>query len=401
MEADAKVLSVTELSSLVKLLLEESFGTVTVEGELSNFKAASSGHWYFNLKDRESMIQAVMFRGKSSRVDFQPADGLLVRATGTVTVYQARGQYQLLVESLERAGQGDILALLEERKRRLAAEGLFDPARKRPLPRFPTRVAVVTSPTGAAIRDILTVLGRRNAGLDVVVLPAAVQGEAAPRELRRQIEAANRWKLGDVIILGRGGGSLEDLLAFSDEDLVRAVAASAIPVISAVGHEIDWALTDFAADLRAAAPSAAAELVSESREAMRAEVAQLAMELETGIRARLDRAASVLARFEPAAVEGRFMRLFHPLLRRFDEARDFVVAELEGRLVEARHKLDMASGLLSASSPAAILARGYSVVRLSPGGKVVRAASELGPGTSIDLQFASGSAKARVEESKA
>lgn len=385
---------------MVKELLEDGFPEVSVEGEISNFKAAASGHWYFNLKDREAMIQAVMFRGSARSVAFQPADGLLVRAQGSVTVYEARGQYQLVLRRLERAGEGDILAMLEERKRRLAAEGLFDEARKRPLPRFPSRVAVVTSPTGAAIRDILNVLGRRNAGLDVVIVPAAVQGSAAPAELRRGLEIANEQGLGDVIILGRGGGSLEDLLAFSDEALVRAVAASEIPVISAVGHEIDWALSDYAADLRAPTPSAAAELVSESREAMRGEVAQLGAELETGVRSRLEAARNVLARFEPEAVEGRFMRLLHPLLRGLDEARAAVEGGFRERLVGARHRLELAASRLEASSPEAILGKGYAIVRLREGGAVVRDAAALAAGAALDIRFAKGGAAARVEEVK-
>lgn len=392
-----KVLSVGALTRMVKELLEDGFPEVTVEGEISNFKAASSGHWYFNLKDREAMIQAVMFRGNARSVSFEPADGSLVRVTGGVTVYEARGQYQILVRRMEAAGAGRILAMLEERKRKLAAEGLFDEGRKRPLPRFPSRIAVITSPTGAAIHDILTVLGRRNAGIDVVVIPAAVQGEAAPRELIRGIEIANRHRLGEVLIIGRGGGSLEDLLAFSDEGLVRAVAASELPVISAVGHEIDWALSDFAADLRAATPSAAAELVSESRESLRDEVAQLKAELETGINSRLSEARFVLSRFEPDAIEGRFMRLLHPILRGLDEAKALIEKGMGERLVDSRHRLELAFGRIEASSPQTILEKGYSVVRDSEG-KVLRDAATTEPGARVDIRFAKGGAKALVEE---
>ncbi len=392
-----KVLSVGALTRMVKELLEDGFPEVTVEGEISNRKAASSGHWYFNLKDREAMIQAVMFRGNARSVSFEPADGSLVRVTGGVTVYEARGQYQILVRRMEAAGAGRILAMLEERKRKLAAEGLFDEGRKRPLPRFPSRIAVITSPTGAAIHDILTVLGRRNAGIDVVVIPAAVQGEAAPRELIRGIEIANRHRLGEVLIIGRGGGSLEDLLAFSDEGLVRAVAASELPVISAVGHEIDWALSDFAADLRAATPSAAAELVSESRESLRDEVAQLKAELETGINSRLSEARFVLSRFEPDAIEGRFMRLLHPILRGLDEAKALIEKGMGERLVDSRHRLELAFGRIEASSPQTILEKGYSVVRDSEG-KVLRDAATTEPGARVDIRFAKGGAKALVEE---
>ncbi len=396
-ERDDKVLSVSALTRFIKELLEDGFSEVTVEGEISNFKAASSGHWYFNLKDREAMIQVVMFRASARNVAFDPADGSLVRVSGGVSVYEARGQYQIIARRMEAAGEGKLLAILEDRKRRLAAEGLFDPVRKRPLPRFPSRVAVVTSPTGAAIHDILTVLGRRNAGIDIVVIPAAVQGEAAPRELVRGIMLANLYHLGEVIIIGRGGGSLEDLLAFSDEELVRAVAASELPVISAVGHEIDWALSDFAADLRAPTPSAAAELVSESGESLRDEAAQLKGELQTGIRVRLDAARSVLARFEPEAIDGRFMRLLHPMLRGLDEAKAIIENGMRKRLVAERHRLELALGRIEASSPEAILERGYSIVR-DERGAPIRNAQAVERGAKVAIQFSKGSATARVEE---
>jgi len=397
MDQRKRVFSVSELTGQIKGILEDGFPSVVVEGEISNCRPASSGHLYFSLKDKSSMIQAVMFRYRTRGLGFEPADGMLVRATGSVTVYAARGNYQILVEGLERAGEGDLLAMLEERKRRLAAEGLFDQGRKRDLPRFPSRVAVITSPTGAAIRDIINVVKRRNPGLGIVILPAAVQGEGAARELLAQVERANILNLGEVIIIGRGGGSIEDLLPFSDEALVRAVAASRIPVISAVGHEIDWALTDFAADLRAPTPSAAAELVSESRAVAIAEIAQLASELESGIMARIERARSALGRFEPSNVEARFMRLLLPASRRFDEAKEDLARGIEAGLAESRRRLELAGRGLEASSPEAVLARGYAVVRTRTG-QAVRDAAGLERGQDVDIRFARGSASARIEE---
>jgi len=401
-------LSVSELTSLVKEVLEGSLPSVLVEGEISNCRPASSGHLYFTLKDRGAMLQAVMFRYRTRGLGFEPADGVLVRARGAVTVYAARGQYQLLVEGMEKAGEGDILAMLEERKRRLAAEGLFDDDRKRELPRFPRKVAVVTSPTGAAIRDIINVLGRRNSGLDIVVLPAAVQGEEAAAQIVERIGEANRLKLGDVLIVGRGGGSLEDLLPFSDEAVVRAIAASAIPVISAVGHEIDWALSDFAADLRAPTPSAAAELVSESRESLRREVQQLRGELGTAVRSRLDRARLLLGRFEPGAVEARLQRLLMPIAHRLDDARDELSRAVGEAVAERSRRLELAARELEAMSPASVLARGFAVVRLArtDGGgarseapeAAIREASRLSPGDELDITFASGGARARATE---
>ncbi|HET7838400.1 MAG TPA: exodeoxyribonuclease VII large subunit [Rectinemataceae bacterium] len=399
-ESREHVFGVSELTSRIGSLLEGSFPAVTVEGEISNCRPASSGHLYFSLKDKASVIQAVMFRYRTRGLAFEPADGLLVRARGAVTVYAARGQYQILVERLEKAGVGDILAMLEQRKRALAAEGLFDEDRKRPLPRSPERIAVITSPTGAAVRDILNVLSRRNAGLGVVILPAAVQGDEAPAQIVRQIQVANRWRLGDVIILGRGGGSLEDLLAFSDEAVVRAVAASAIPVISAVGHEVDWALTDFAADMRAPTPSAAAELVSESRESLARQVAQFRGELETAVASRLDRARLLLGRFDPRAVEAQFMRILLPAVRSFDEARDDLARGMTDAIAAMRRRIELASRDLAATSPEAVLARGFAVVTPHAGGPAIRDSAGLGPGAELDIRFARGSAAARVLEAR-
>jgi exodeoxyribonuclease VII large subunit len=402
MDAMERTLSVSELTALVKDLLEGSLPPLLVEGEISNCRPASSGHLYFTLKDKGAMLQAVMFRYRSKSLGFEPADGTLVRARGSVTVYAARGQYQMIVERLERAGEGDILALLESRKRELAAEGLFDESRKRALPRFPSRVAVVTSPTGAAIRDIINVLRRRNAGMGVVVLPAAVQGEGAAAQIAGQIEAANRLSLGDVLIVGRGGGSLEDLLPFSDELVVRAVAASRIPVISAVGHEIDWSLCDFAADLRAPTPSAAAELVSESRASLKREVAQFKAELETALRSRIDRARLLLGRFEPSAVEARLMRVFMPAARRLDEARQELGRCMMAGIEARGRRLELAARELAAMSPAAVLARGFAVVRpvsASGGaGQAIRDSSALAAGEELEITFAKGGARANILE---
>ncbi|HPO03165.1 MAG TPA: exodeoxyribonuclease VII large subunit, partial [Treponemataceae bacterium] len=253
---------ISEITAIIKEILEGSFPSVLLEGEISNYRPSSTGHLYFTLKDDSSSISAVMFKGRSRQLAFVPRDGMLVRAKGSISVYEARGTYQIIIDSMEQAGTGDILRLLEERKQRLAREGLFDEKRKRPIPFFPERIAVITSPTGAAVRDIVQILRRRNPAIHIVILPASVQGSEAPESLARQIETANRFAMADLIIIGRGGGSLEDLLPFSDESVVRSIAASKIPVISAVGHETDWSLSDLAADVRAPTPSAAAELAS-------------------------------------------------------------------------------------------------------------------------------------------
>jgi exodeoxyribonuclease VII large subunit len=295
--AQERVFSVSEITELIKATLEDGFPRVTVQGEISNFRPSSTGHYYFSLKDNESVISAVMFRGRLSGLSFKPVDGQLVQASGGVSVYARRGSYQLICESLMRAGEGDILALLEQRKRALAAEGLFDEQRKRALPLYPSRVAVVTSPTGAAVRDILRILGRRNSGIDVVILPTPVQGEGADERIAQQIETANRFSIADVLIVGRGGGSLEDLLSFSSERVVRAIAASRIPVISAVGHETDVTLADFAADVRAPTPSAAAELVAASRAELASRVGALESGISSSLRRRLERVRLLLSQF--------------------------------------------------------------------------------------------------------
>lgn len=394
-----RALSVSELTLLVKSTLEEGFPAVLVEGEISNWRPASSGHVYFTLKDRESQLDAVMFRGRASRLAFAPRDGQLVRAAGALSVYAARGRYQLIVEAMDRAGEGELLAALEERKRRLAAEGLFDADRKRPIPRLPRRVGVVTSPTGAAVRDILSTLARRGAACDVVILPAAVQGIEAPSEIAARIRYANARDLADVLIVGRGGGSLEDLLAFSDEEVVRAVAASGIPVISAVGHEIDWSLCDLAADHRAATPTAAAEFVSLGRDELSASIAAADRAIRDALRSRLERARLAIERFRPESLELQFRRILQPRLQRLDDAKEGLVDAFRASVREARHRVELARGALEASDPDAVLARGYAVVTRTGGtGAAVRDAATLDPGSPISIRFARGSASATVQE---
>jgi len=396
--SDDAVLSVSALTSIIKNMLEESLPSVTVEGEISNWRPAASGHVYFTLKDETASMQAVMFRGRAARLAFRPTDGNLVRAQGALSVYAARGQYQLVVDSMTAAGSGDILAILEERKRALAAEGLFDTGRKRPIPAFPSRVAVITSPTGAALRDILSVLGRRNAGIRVTILPALVQGDEAPEAIVRQIETANRYRLGDVIIVGRGGGSIEDLLAFSDEAVVRAVALSTIPVISAVGHEIDWSLCDYAADLRAPTPSAAAELVSDSAASVADRVRNAAETMAVSLRARLERARMLVDAFSTEHLELRLERALQPFRQRFDDARETLMHGVRDACTRSRHRLSMAESVVQASNPMAILSRGFAVVRRSGRAQAVRAASEVAAGDAITIAFSVGEVDARITE---
>ena len=368
-----------------------------MEGEITNYRPSSTGHLYFTLKDAGATLQVVMFKNRLKSLDFTPRDGQRVRARGSISVYPQRGTYQLVCEWLEQAGTGDLLAMLEERKRRLAAEGLFDAERKKTIPRFPETVGVVSSPTGAAVQDILNILRRRAAGIRVILFPTPVQGAEAAPIIARRIEQANQWKLVDVLIVGRGGGSLEDLLPFSEEVVVRAVANSAIPVISAVGHEIDWALSDFAADLRAPTPSAAAELVSENRQETLDMVRDYRKFLEESIEGRLDRARLLLKPFAPENLELRFRTILQPRLVRFDDAKEALLLFMKNRITEARRRLELAVNTLEGASPLAILERGYAVVQDADSGRLIRRAAEVEPGQLLRIRPMEGRFTARTE----
>jgi exodeoxyribonuclease VII large subunit len=299
---------------------------------------------------------------------------------------------------MEVAGSGDILAMLEERKRRLSAEGLFDEGRKRPLPRFPAIIGVVSSPTGAALRDILNVLERRAAGVKVVVLPAPVQGSGAAEIIAQRIRQASKWKLADVLIVGRGGGSLEDLLPFSEEIVVRAVAASKIPVVSAVGHEIDWALCDFAADLRAPTPSAAAELVSEERAVVLDAIRGMAEDFADVMRNRIERARLLLRPFGTEDLEYRFRAILQPRLIRLDDAKEALIDNLTALVADRRARLGMVRAVLEAGSPLAIMERGFSMVLNERTGKMVRHSGDARPGDRLRIRPLAGTITAITEE---
>ena len=417
-EARRQVWKVSELTRRIKGTLEGAFGSVWVEGEISNFRKPASGHAYFTLKDATSQLRAVMFRSALAGVALPLKDGLLVRGYGQITVYEAAGDYQILLRKLEAAGEGELMLRLEALKKRLAAEGLFAAERKRPLPALPQHVGVVTSPTGAAIRDILQVLERRFANLHVVLAPVRVQGAGAADEIAAAIDLLNKRGGLDVLIVGRGGGSLEDLWCFNEEAVVRAIVRSALPVISAVGHEIDWTLSDFAADVRAPTPSAAAEMVVQGKAELERRVADLRRRLMLGAKAaaldwrnRLDRAARTPGLHDPLQVVRQAQQRVDFLAVRLQKAlaglpqlvRQRAAAaarrmELAARmrLAEDRRTLQHAEAQLRMLSPKGVLARGYSLTK-SMDGKILRSAADARPGMQLETEFADGAVRSTVD----
>lgn len=391
-------LSVSELNARIKGLIESDpvLGSVYVRGELSNYKVYPSGHHYFTLKDAESSLRCVMFRSAASKLRFRPESGMRVTAFGRVAVYPRDGAYQLYCEGLMPEGAGDLQVAYEQLKAKLAAEGLFDPAHKKPIPRYPERIAVITSSAGAAVHDIIRVLRKRWPVAKVVLLPVRVQGVEAPPEIAGALRYANKYRVADVIITGRGGGSIEDLWAFNDERVARAIYASELPVISAVGHEPDVTIADFVADLRAATPSNAAELVapdvSELRDAIRSAAARLDQAVDRGLsqrRAALTELASRRVMQSPTGfIDQRRLEL--------DSIRLRLDAAATGRLNRERQEFARLAAKLDALSPLKVLGRGYSIA-LDSEGRAVRESAQLKAGDKLDLRLSRGGAKCLVE----
>jgi exodeoxyribonuclease VII large subunit len=436
-----KIFSVSELNAAIRAVLDEEFQDISVAGEISGLKLAASGHYYFTLKERDAQVKCVAFRSAHRYWKFKPQDGLAVLARGRIDVYEARGEYQLLVESLEPQGFGALQLAFEQLKQKLAAEGLFDPARKRPLPRFPRRIGIVTSPRGAAIADMVHILSRRFPGIHVRLYPSLVQGEGAVEEVVRGIEYFSRTQWPDLVIVGRGGGSLEDLWTFNEEAVARAIAACTVPVISAVGHETDVTIADFVADLRAPTPSAAAELavpnledIVDRIEAARAKATQglryrIAM-LERRLRQQgIDRALGVLHRnvgrhlqrideqeyrlrervrtaidLRERERRGLEERLRHfdvrPRLaadrRRMDSAHTAMLETVRRRLALRRSDWEQARAKIEQLSPLKILERGYAIV--SNEGGILKDAKSAPVGSSIHVRVAKGELDARVDK---
>jgi exodeoxyribonuclease VII large subunit len=452
-EAERRPLTVSELTESVRKAIEARFSSVWVEGEISNFKAHSSGHWYFTIKDEGAQLRAKCFRSANTRIRFRPTDGLHVRARGRLTVYPPRGEYELVVEALDPVGAGALRIAFEQLRDRLQAEGLFAAELKRPLPIFPRRVGIVTSPTGAAIRDILNVISRRTRTVHVLFSPARVQGEGAGPDIARAIRLINEHHqrasregrlsdLVDVLIVGRGGGSTEDLWAFNQEEVARAIRGSVIPVISAVGHESDFTIADFVADKRAPTPSAAAELVAAQEDHICASLERLGHQLSRLMRykivaartqvqehalsqvfeevrgklrnARTDthaashqlqilmsqviaqargRSDAVVQKLSPAQLEMRLERA----RMRFTTADAGNRAAIDIRLEGARKQLGLAAASLDALSPLAVLQRGYAIAQ-DEAGRLLRDAQSVSVGDPVRVRLAKGRLAARVEK---
>jgi exodeoxyribonuclease VII large subunit len=391
-----RIYTVSEVTADVKAVLETSLPTLWVEGEISNFVHHSSGHMYFTLKDDRSQLPCVMFKFRNARLRFVPEAGAKVLAWGRIGVYEPAGKYQLYVESMRPAGAGDLAAAFERLKRKLAEEGLFDEARKKALPPMPRTVAVVTSPTGAAVRDVIRVVRARFPATRLVVVPTPVQGAEAPAGIARAISLVDEWGEADVMIVGRGGGSLEDLWAFNDEAVARAIFAARTPVVSAVGHEVDFTIADLVADARAATPSNAAEMVVPDRAELGRAIRSLESRLATAAASIMRALSDRVERYRSAYVFRLPRTLVEGLAERVDELARRASLAASGRLSSARQRLGRAAAELRLADPSHVLARGFAAVAVLPGLSPVRTIREVDVGSEIRVTLADGALDARV-----
>ena len=396
-EQKERIYTVGELTRAITMILEAKFPSIWVEGEISNLKSAASGHTYFVLKDAEAQLATVMFRGQRNKSALELKDGLKVRVYGSLTIYKTRGQYQLIASRIQPVGLGELQQAFEALKKKLYEKGLFDAAHKKPVPMFPGRIGVVTSPTGAAIRDFLNVLGRRFSNLNVIINPVRVQGTEAPPEIVQAIRDFNQLENVDVIIVTRGGGSIEDLWAFNDEKVALAIFDSAIPVISAVGHEIDWTISDFVADMRVPTPSAAAELVIARKDELKGKIEQLAARFSDGLlrllersRARVERLLTHYIFREP----GNFIRQYK---LRLDDLGGSLQQLAVHRVQLERQSLQSLGQRLSTSNPRAIFNRGYSLTRSRSSGNVITGSDQVAKGDAVLTELKKGSFSSIVE----
>jgi exodeoxyribonuclease VII large subunit len=395
--AGVKVLSVRELTLALKCVMEEAFPLVWVSGEISNLRQPASGHLYFTLKDGEAQVKAVMWRSTGRRLRFRPHDGLEVIVRGRVTVYEPRGEYQLVLEEIQPKGLGALELAFRQLREKLERKGYFAAERKKPLPRFPRRIALVTSPAGAAVRDILEILGRRWSAVEVWILPVPVQGDGAAEQIADAIARLNRWTNIDVLIVGRGGGSMEDLWSFNEECVAEAIFRSRIPIISAVGHEVDVTIADLVADRRALTPSEAAEIVTPHRQ----EFLDWLESVESQLRVHLGRRLALArTRLEELGRRSAFRRPLDRLRereRRLDDSANRLNRAAGHRLQGAREQMKALAARLESLSPLNVLARGYSLTRTEQGLKVVRDPGQIHAGQILITDVQHGRIRSRVE----
>ncbi len=434
---DVSVLSVEQLNLRIKQLLEGQVASIWLRGEISNFKAHTSGHFYFSLKDTKSQISAVMFRGFNSKIKFKVHDGLEVLVKGRISVYEPRGSYQILCEHMEPVGAGALQKAFEDLKNRLKAEGLFESARKRPIPSHPNKIVVISSPTGAAIQDFIQIVTRRAPFLDVTLIPTLVQGEGAPEKIMEALQMAWRLPNVDVIVLARGGGSIEDLWGFNDERLARLIAKSPVPTISAIGHEIDFTIADFVADLRAPTPSAAAELVAKSSKELNQRLSHLSHVLNVLLDRKIKDYASRLSNLKLRLIDPK--KKLQDLSLRNDELLNRLQQSMEALFLKHRHKIELLSekmpqpqvkmdmarrdvdhrtkdlfsamkkvlekakyklesrmAVLDSISPLKVLDRGYAIV--TQGEKVIHAATDVEADQALRIKFGKGAVQIKIKE---
>lgn len=390
-------LTVSALTTIIKTTMEEAFYNLTVEGEVSGFKISTAGHWYFSLKDSKAIISAVIWKSLASKLNFVPKDGQKVVVNANISVYEPRGTYQLVCNSIKPYGEGDILAMLEERKRYYAKLGYFDESIKKAIPKNPNKVAVITSPTGAALQDILQITGRRCPFMDIIILPAVVQGSEAAPSIAARIKEVNDFLLAPVMIVGRGGGSIEDLLPFSEDCVIEAIFKSDIPVISAVGHEIDWALSDYVADLRAPTPSAAAELVCQDSSSQKEALDKLIKSIQDNIQTRLDTARQRIVSFSQENIRKQLESKLSHTRMRLDFATEALRLGMLNLFSNKKNRYDIALHKMQALSPLNVLDRGYGILS-SEGGNTIKSINQIKTGDTIKIRLFDGQITASVED---
>ncbi|MDH4069001.1 MAG: exodeoxyribonuclease VII large subunit [Ignavibacteria bacterium] len=388
--------TVSEITRQIKANLETEFRSVAITGEISNLHKHSSGHLYFTLKDDRSQISAVLWRSRARTVRFQPEEGNQVLVTGRITLYEPRGQYQVEISSIRPVGVGELARLFEKVKAKLAEEGLFEPERKKPLPLFPESIGIVTSPTGAALQDMVSIINRRFPGVRLILSPVAVQGPSAAAEISEAIRDFNRLQNVDVMIIGRGGGSLEDLWPFNEEGVARAIAASSIPVISAVGHEVDFSIADFVADARAATPTAAAQMVVQDRKAILENLQRKWYLLHEMTEKMLDRYRDSIRSLTRSYAFSSPLDLMKQFNQRVDEVRKTLDLTMDHRISLTRSRCDSLSKRSRSLNPDLVLKRGYAIAR--KGERIISDGRLLSPGDTLDVRFHTGRVRSTVTE---